>query len=358
MRDERSETTKETLENGVAILNIAAGKVRPLDLDRVGKDFFLVNVDKIYAHGYEISKVEQFHEAWLSIHRYTNVDCCADIFEFLQRYSKKFDRVVVYRFMEHIRRSDLAYFIYLLATVLKIGGSIDCIIPNYQVLARMLLNEDVSHSNWEALDILLTSEIVNEPDDAHASIWTPERAIHYFELENRFRVSNIEPNFYFDGRDIYMRVLATRVEPLEMMKSDNTSHEFLLRFKNALSVHLPLFANCEPSDIYLKKVIKPGVIYQIAITKTRAHIGVWFIHDDKDINIRRYQVLKSKANIINESFGVLNWREGGVKERGLTYDCKIGGSSDSNKWDLMIEDLIQKFLPFYRVLNPTIMEIP
>jgi predicted SAM-dependent methyltransferase len=197
-----------------AILNVAAGKVLPLDLDKIERDFLLINVDKVYYHGKEISEVEQIHDEWLATPGYQNIHCNADIFDFLQRYSKRFDRVVVYRFMEHVRRADLSFFIYLLANIMEMGGMIDCIIPNYQVLARMLIDEDLRNSNWEAHDILLTSEIVNEPDDPHASVWTPERAIHYFELEGRFKVTDIDSTFRFDGREIYMRVFAERVETL------------------------------------------------------------------------------------------------------------------------------------------------
>lgn len=199
---------------GVAILNVAAGKVLPLDLDKVGRDSLLINVDKVYYHGKEISEVERIHGEWLTTPDYQNIHCNADIFDFLQRYSKRFNKVVVYRFMEHVRRADLSFFIYLLANIIEIGGMIECIIPNYQVLARLLIEENVKDSNWEALDILLTSEIVNEPDDPHASVWTPERAMHYFELEGRFKVTDIDSTFRFDGREIYLRVFAERVENL------------------------------------------------------------------------------------------------------------------------------------------------
>jgi len=137
--------------------------------------------------------------------------CKEDAFEFMERTSLIFDRLCAYRFLEHVPMDRVLYFIYLLSTVVKKGGLVDIIVPNYMTLADMILNENVNDSEFEAHNIILTTELVNEPGCPHASIWTKDRAIKFFQLEGRFNVKEIDENFVFDGRDIYLRILAERI---------------------------------------------------------------------------------------------------------------------------------------------------
>ncbi len=131
---------------------------------------------------------------------------------FMERIRTIFDRVVMYRFLEHVSFTQVNYFIYLVSTVIESGGIVDIIVPNYEQLATMILKEDIKlDKNFEASNILLTTELLNEPSCPHASIWTPQRAKYFWELEGRFIVKEIEPKFEFDGRDIYMRFFARRV---------------------------------------------------------------------------------------------------------------------------------------------------
>jgi hypothetical protein len=57
----------------------------------------------------------------------------------------------------------------------------------------------------------LTTELLNEPSCPHASIWTEWRAHHLFTLEGRFKIKDIQKNFKFDDRDIYLRFIAERI---------------------------------------------------------------------------------------------------------------------------------------------------
>ena len=214
MCDERSEATEETVAEGRGlILNIASGRFSPLDIDKF-KPYHLINVDWMYSHGIDTMKdVEQGYLRWTTTEgRSDLVYCKLDIWEFLESFSQRFDHIAVYRFMEHVERSKLDYFIYLLSGVLKVGQYVDCIVPNYSTLASMVLEERVGSEGWDAHDIVVTTELLNEPPDSHASVWTPERAKYYFEKEKRFKVESVTPRFKFDGRDIYMRFFARRVE--------------------------------------------------------------------------------------------------------------------------------------------------
>ena len=121
-----------------------------------------------------------------------------------------FDKIYIYRFLEHVSFTQVLYFIYLLARVTKIGGNIEVIVPNYKLLANMIKSETWNDIKNEAYNILLTTELLNEPSCPHASIWTPDRALYYWELENRFQVTKLEERYVFDGRDIYLKFIATR----------------------------------------------------------------------------------------------------------------------------------------------------
>jgi len=202
------------MKKRAAILNIAAGRFPPLDLDEFWP-YHLIHLDLMYAHGEtRMDHIENRYSSWtLTEGRSDTIYCTMDVWNFLETFSQRFDYITVYRFMEHIPRAKLDYFIYLLSGVLKLHGCIDCIVPNYELLSSMILEEPmVDAKDWEAHDILVTTEMLNEPPDSHASIWTPSRARYYFEKEKRFKVENVVPKFRFDGRDIYMRFFAERTE--------------------------------------------------------------------------------------------------------------------------------------------------
>ena len=191
------------------ILNIAPGKFRPLDLP-LKDPYLLVNLDTMYYQIDEPGFIEKKFSTWTGQSPKTFY-CNIDAFQFMERTRLNFDVICIYRFLEHVSFTQLQYFIYLLSTVTLKGSVIDVIVPNYEMLARLIMNESVTDSNFEAHNILLTTELLNEPSCPHASIWTPERAKYFFELEGRFEVNSITSQFNFDGRGIYMRFKAVRV---------------------------------------------------------------------------------------------------------------------------------------------------
>ena len=193
------------------ILNIAGGKFSPI-LDPPKTPTFLVNVDTMYYENSDPVMVENKFGSWAGTQDETyNIN--ADVFEFMERTIMNFDRVCIYRFLEHVSFTQVEYFIYLVSTVTKPGAIVDIIVPDYMILAEMLLAEDdmLEDDNFHAHNILLTTELLNEPSCPHASIWTPSRASYFWELEGRFRTQNYEPKFEFDGRDIYLRFSAERI---------------------------------------------------------------------------------------------------------------------------------------------------
>jgi hypothetical protein len=194
------------------VLNIAAGKFTPLDLE-YSENYFIVNVDTMYYDHIEPEFIEMEYNNWNGDHS-RNYNVKADIFEFLERTVMTFDRICIYRFLEHVPFDKVLYFIYLLSTVTQSGAEIDIIVPNYEILAKMILEEDPmdpASGNFEAHNILLTTELLNEPSCPHASIWTQQRAHYYFQLERRFTIVGSANRFNFDGRDIYLRFHAQRI---------------------------------------------------------------------------------------------------------------------------------------------------
>jgi len=192
------------------ILNIAGGKLAPLDIE---EPYFVVNVDTMYYLHTEPAEVEK---AWIYWDQKTNriFNVKEDVFTFLERTAVYFDRVCIYRFLEHVSFTQVLYFIYLISTVTPQGATVDIIVPNYDILAERILQESsmsAKMGNFEAWNIELTTELLNEPSCPHASIWTPHRAKYFWELEKRFVVEDIDKSFEFDGRDLYLRFKARRL---------------------------------------------------------------------------------------------------------------------------------------------------
>ena len=148
------------------ILNIAAGKFKPIEVD-AGDPTFLVNLDTMY---YNFNKPEVIEDAsykWTGTHDLTYA-CNKDAFEFMERTQMFFDEICIYRFLEHVSFTQVNYFIYLLSTITKKDSIVDVIVPNYTILADMILNDEPYNSAFEANNILLTTELLNEPSCPHA----------------------------------------------------------------------------------------------------------------------------------------------------------------------------------------------
>ena len=197
-------------------LNIAAGKIKPIDFNEKEKHF-LLQLDKMYFNATEPDLLEHRYQLWLDRNTKSTIEYSnLDVFEFSGRFKYQFDMISCYRFLEHVTKPEVQGFIYLLSTALKLGGTLDIIVPNYETLADIILNETINeettHEEWERHDTLLTYELLNEPSMPHASIWTPQRIEYFFGLEERFDLVSLEPDYAFDGRDIYIRAIFTRVK--------------------------------------------------------------------------------------------------------------------------------------------------
>jgi len=202
MSDHKGEISMNT------ILNIAAGKQLPLNLPKI---YFLINTDIMYYHSTLPDIIEK---EWLEWDKSINKlhYCKSDIYEFMERTKIFFNNVCIYRFLEHVSLDKLTYFIYLISTITTKNSKIDVIVPNYETLAKMIISKDFpGDKDFEEHNILLTTELLNQPPDPHATIWTPDRMKYFWELEGRFKLIDINNNFDFDGRDIYIRAIIERL---------------------------------------------------------------------------------------------------------------------------------------------------
>lgn len=206
-------------------LNIAGGKLSPIPTmmeDDGMIPSYVINIDTSYYSETTPKTIEEEALNWARNPDRGNKQAFlnADIFEFMERTILQFDRVTIYRFLEHVSFTQLEYFIYLVSTITHTGSMIDVIVPNYKTLAQMILDEDTnlekgnfgSYNDFAGWNIELTTELLNEPSCPHASIWTPYRAKKFWEREKRFTVDprQIDDRCLFDGRDIYMRFYAWR----------------------------------------------------------------------------------------------------------------------------------------------------
>lgn len=209
----------------VNILNVAGGKMNPLVLYEIDKilrniitknykynKYNLLNLDRMYMNPNQLDEILEIMGRTQDYDTSKIFYYNHEIFDFITRFHYQFDLITMYRFLEHVKKTDVLYFIYLLSTTVRVGGLIDVIVPDYRKLARRILSEDPFDEHFESDDIITTFELLNEPYDPHASIWTKERVHKFFTLEGRFQINEIQDNYYFDGRDIYIRFIAERIK--------------------------------------------------------------------------------------------------------------------------------------------------
>jgi len=191
-------------------LNIAGGKIIPSEMQDNSGSTFSIMLDTMY------EVYEKSINSWDLLERYKHNEMglyfsgeC--VYDFLDDNLIPFDKIYCHRFLEHVPFDKVSFFIYQVSTNLKMGGEFDIIVPDYTVLAERLLNESVGAEGWDAENIILTTEIVNEPGCPHASLWTEERLKYLLELEGRFAIKDLEKNYLYDGRDIYIRAIFKRI---------------------------------------------------------------------------------------------------------------------------------------------------
>ena len=189
------------------ILNIAAGNILPTWLNEF-ENYYIINVDTFYFPEIAFTAGEAYKDYYLSRKSVEAkiIHVNHDIYDFLWRWTQPFDIIAIYRFLEHVPRTKVLEFIYQLSRVSRPGTTvIDIIVPDYQVIADRILKENVWDPSFPAEDIITSTELLNEPDSPHQSIWTKDRMEYFWGLEERFKVVEQVTPFPFDGRITHLR---------------------------------------------------------------------------------------------------------------------------------------------------------
>lgn len=137
-----------------------------------------------------------------------------DIFEFLEKYSEK-DICEIYaqRIFEHIPIDRIHYLLYLLYSVSKPGATLFITVPDFEKVMQKVTLMDAEKQTAQQFSrdlICVTTEMFNEPSDPHRSVWTPNLAKYYIELEKYWKISQIQ-YVSLDGRDWYMQIEAHKI---------------------------------------------------------------------------------------------------------------------------------------------------
>lgn len=133
---------------------------------------------------------------------------------FLEEYvGEPFDDVQAKRVFEHIPYTEILYVLYLIYTVTRLGGILNIVVPDYNmVLGEIQAAEPkmVSATTFNRTMVWCHTEIFNEPNDPHRSIWTKNLAEYYIELEGYWKLDKLE-YVTIDNRSWYMDITAVKV---------------------------------------------------------------------------------------------------------------------------------------------------
>lgn len=136
------------------------------------------------------------------------------ILEFLESYPcRDFDEILAQRVFEHIPVTEISYMLYLLRCIAADGAELNIIVPDFtKVFEKISLMdpEKMCASEFNRSMIEVTTEMFNEPNDPHCSIWTPAFARYYIELEKYWKVAELK-YVTLDNRDWYMSITANRI---------------------------------------------------------------------------------------------------------------------------------------------------
>ena len=82
--------------------------------------YFLLNLDLTYFTNNTIECVRTDHLKFNEEYKFNKSNVIKyvnyDVYQFLERYDIPFDLITIYRFLEHVPKSNVLYFIYLFFT--------------------------------------------------------------------------------------------------------------------------------------------------------------------------------------------------------------------------------------------------
>lgn len=137
------------------------------------------------------------------------------IFEFLENYpNADFNSIYSERFFEHIKSEEILYLLYLLYETSAPAADITITVPDFRLIFKTISDLDpntLSTTMFNRKMIECTTEVFNEGESPHKSIWTPTIGKYYLELEGYWKV-NKTTTVTLDRRDWYLSILATNTK--------------------------------------------------------------------------------------------------------------------------------------------------
>lgn len=205
----------------ISQLYIGSGKVdlKQLDENSYQKDktFFRVFLDRSYDKGNSIDFIEEAYSEWLLGNESKQYDrsyyCNQDIFKFMDSYKFKFDQIYAYRIFEHMEYcgGEIGRLLEACNILTNENSILQIIVPNSIKLSELLLDYEKNYKNYDTIaslnaKLIINTEFCNIKCDPHGSIWTPKLASEYIESEGTWFIKELQPQIYYAGRNIYMRI--------------------------------------------------------------------------------------------------------------------------------------------------------
>lgn len=154
-----------------------------------------------------------------------------DLFEVLEDYSgPPFTQIHAYRVLEHIPYEKLQYLSYLLYKLTDNSAypddvRLDIVVPDFNKVAEYI--KFISDPPINTQLITAHTEVYNEENDPHCSIWTPELARYYICGEGYWSpIHCCDDHDYItlDNRSWYMRMLFRRAPKTKYIFTYSGSH--------------------------------------------------------------------------------------------------------------------------------------
>ncbi len=138
----------------------------------------------------------------------------ADIISFLENFTDfKFNTIISERFFEHLDHTQILYLLYLLYTVAEPNATLKIVVPDIQNVVQKYGELDPNSMDvkeFNKLFIECITEVFNEPNDPHKSIWTQSMGRYWIELEDYWEITSIQGGVELDNRSWYTEFNAKR----------------------------------------------------------------------------------------------------------------------------------------------------
>lgn len=174
--------------------------------DLIQKDIFVDCVDRCYRRFPDSYKVLEETNGRIRLIGEEN------IINYLENYfDDPYDEVYATRVFEHFCYKEIPYLLYCTYSVMKVGGKITIIVPDFDHVANtvMRLSRYDTALQFHRVLVFAHTELFNEPSDPHRSIWNRTLAKYYMELEDFWEDINME-NQKIENRSWYLRITAKK----------------------------------------------------------------------------------------------------------------------------------------------------